>query len=280
MQHAKFATIPFKAAPGIDIDLVKGCAKFKNWVESIDDSKFVIKGIELQSVDMFGPKQNIVGFVKFVADVVDLDGEPQHGIIFMRGGAVGMLVIINKKHVVVTVQPRLATGSFGFIELAAGMLDGSGNFAGVAAKEIEEELGLKIPADKLTDLGAVSGSSDGFFLSPGGCDETMRLFCIEIEISDDELAAMEGKCTGVIEEHEQIALKIIPYDELWKLPDAKSAVAYLYYEKLKEQQAKAAVPAVVAEAAPAVVAEAAPAVVAAPVASAEPAEPSESTKNI
>jgi ADP-sugar diphosphatase len=47
----------------------------------------------------------------------------------------------EKDKTILTLQPRLAVPDFAFPEIPAGMLDGSGNFAGVAAKEIEEETG-------------------------------------------------------------------------------------------------------------------------------------------
>jgi ADP-sugar diphosphatase len=50
----------------------------------------------------------------------------------------------KEKHVLLTVQPRIAAGSLGFCELPAGMVD-AGSFKGAAANEIQEELGLKIP---------------------------------------------------------------------------------------------------------------------------------------
>jgi len=53
--------------------------------------------------------------------------------------------------VVLTVQPRVPAGSLEFVELPAGMMDDS-SFTGAAAKEIQEECGIEIPADRLLDL--------------------------------------------------------------------------------------------------------------------------------
>ena len=46
---------------------------------------------------------------------------------------------------------RMAEGAQ-LVELPAGMIDGDSNFAGVAAKEIEEELGMVIKQTELTCL--------------------------------------------------------------------------------------------------------------------------------
>ena len=55
------------------------------------------------------------------------------------------------KHVILTVQPRVAAGSLGFTEIPAGMLDGS-SFKGSAASEIEEEAGLKVEENELINM--------------------------------------------------------------------------------------------------------------------------------
>lgn len=57
-----------------------------------------------------------------------------------------MMIILKAKgeedKLLLTLQPRIAVPHLLFPELPAGMLDGSGNFAGTAAKEIEEETGI------------------------------------------------------------------------------------------------------------------------------------------
>lgn len=56
-----------------------------------------------------------------------------------------MMIILKsegcKDKLLLTLQPRVPVASLAFPELPAGMLDGSGNFAGTAAKEIYEETG-------------------------------------------------------------------------------------------------------------------------------------------
>lgn len=227
--------VPYTAEAGIDIANVTTAKAFTDWLASVDDQKFVVRGVHFQSVDMFGPK---VGFIKFKADLVDDKGKFVPGIVFMRGGSVGILTVLTcngQKYSLMTVQPRIATGRFDFTEIPAGMLDGSGNFAGVAAKELDEEAEIKIAQTDLVDLSAFGGHTKGFFVSPGGTDETLRLFLFEKEVTADELVKLNGKCTGVQGEGEQITLKIMPLDEIWKIADGKTCVAYLLYQKLLQE---------------------------------------------
>lgn len=227
------ATQPtFTAEAGIALDKAVQSVQFQNWLAQVDSAKFQIRSVHFQSVDMFGPTK--IGFIKFKADVVDKGGKFIPGIVFMRGGSVGILAVLTckgKKYSVMTVQPRVPTGSFDFVEIPAGMLDGSGNFGGVAAKELEEELGIKISEKDLTDLSGLAGCNQGVYLSPGASDETLRFFSFTREVTEEEMASMNGRCTGLITEGEQITLKIVPLDDLITIADAKTIVAYALYQK-------------------------------------------------
>jgi ADP-sugar diphosphatase len=219
--------IPVTGETGINTAAVVASRQFTDWLDLMDADKFLVNSVHIQSVDMFGSK---IGFIKLKADVTDKSGKFIPGIMFMRGGAVGMLLVLEcegKKYTVLTVQPRVPSGRFDFVEIPAGMLDGSGNFGGVAAKELQEELGLTIPASDLIDLSALAGHARGFYVSPGGSDETIRLFVYEKSVTPEWLAEMNGKCTGLIEEGEQITLRVVPLDDsILNIDDGKTIVAY------------------------------------------------------
>lgn len=221
---------------------------------------------------MFGPR---IGFLKLTAHVATADGASRlPGVILLRGPAVAMLVVLipddlpdgdgvddGEAYVVLTVQPRIATGSLGFVELPAGMLDGSSNFAGAAAREIEEELGLVIRQDELTCLtdraaevrrtrggggGGVAGGSDqlaqretlpyAMFPSAGGCDEYIKIFSHERRVPRDTLREWEGKYGGLRDQGELITLKVVPLEDLWLEGgmDAKALAAVTLYKQLRK----------------------------------------------
>ncbi len=118
---------------------------FKEWQDGLD-AEFVVKKITVQSVDMFGPR---VGFLKFKAEVSDKDGSVVPSIVFMRGASVAVLFVLKaeetgKEYTILTVQARFPTGKHKFADIPAGMVDGDGNFVGVAAKEIKEEVGFEV----------------------------------------------------------------------------------------------------------------------------------------
>src|SRR5690242_35053 len=123
---------------GQDAELAVNSAQFKDWASQVD-SRFNIRSIEFQSVDIGNHgRQPRVRFIKFKADVVDSVGKPFAGIVFMRGGSVAILVILEcegEEYTLLTIQPRFPGGNFAFPEIPAGTLEDDGNFARGAARE-------------------------------------------------------------------------------------------------------------------------------------------------
>lgn len=167
---------------------------------------------------------------------------------------------LDEAYVVLTVQPRIATGSLGFVELPAGMLDDSSNFAGVAAREIEEELGLVIKQEDLicltdkaaqikqarADKGTSSGNTAhetlpyAMYPSAGGCDEHIKIFAHEKRVPRATLHEWEGKYGGLRDEGEMITLKLVPLQDLWLEGgrDSKALAAVTLYQQLKKWETK------------------------------------------
>lgn len=146
------------------------------------------------------------------------------------------------------------------------MIDGDSNFAGVAAKEVEEELGMVIKQTELTCLtdkvgnirrardaarGAGGGGrssssrpdptkSEGIpfamYPSAGGCDEYIKIFSHERRVPRSTLHEWEGKYGGLRDEGEMITLKIVPHGDLWLegAMDSKALAAVALYNKVKQ----------------------------------------------
>ncbi|CAD6444194.1 a9833e1b-a88e-4f25-97ba-0f2ea5f0fe2c [Sclerotinia trifoliorum] len=209
-----------------------------------------LRSIKIQSLDRWGSR---IGFIKISSKIANGAGETLPGDIFLRGPSVGMMVIVQpedvkgpdeERWVVMTVQPRPASGSLAFIELPAGMVD-DGTFKGAAAKEIEEELGWTIPADQLTNLSELvigdEANKEGevlpraMFPSAGGCDECIQIFLHEKKISREELKKTTGKLTGLRDDGEKITLKLVKLEDLWKegARDSKALTAWALYDGLK-----------------------------------------------
>jgi ADP-sugar diphosphatase len=157
------------------------------------------------------------------------------------------------KHVILTVQPRIAAGALSFVELPAGMIDDSGTFSGAAAKEIEEETGLKIKEDELFNLTELAISDPpeeedeadgldaerlqkGVYPSPGACDEFIPIFLHQQRIPREQLREWQGKLTGLREHGEKITLQLCRLEDLWRIGarDGKTLAAWALYKGLTQ----------------------------------------------
>ncbi|KAF9137952.1 hypothetical protein BGX30_009751 [Mortierella sp. GBA39] len=189
-----------------------------------------VEKVEVKSVDYFGPR---IGFVNLAVDAeLTESGQKPPGLVFMRGGAVAVLLIIKTtnpsgealEHVVLTKQPRLSIPSFNFPEIPAGMLDGSGDFVGKCAEELQEECGITLDHNKLIDMTelAYGDQWDGVYPSAGGCDEFLRLFVCFIDKEWHELQELEGRLGGLRDQGESISLTLVTLKDAYKAaPDAK-----------------------------------------------------------
>jgi len=223
---------------GKNSELAVNSRQFKEWVKSLDP-RFNVRSIEFQSVDVGDHgRQPQVRFIKFRADVVDSDGKPLPGIVFMRGGAVAILVILEcegEEYTLLTLQPRFPGGFFSFSEIPAGTMEDD-NFVGSAARELEEETGIKIRKEDLIDLTALvyGDKFKGVFSTVGASDEFIRIFGFRKQVDKQYLDNLRGKRTGLACENEQITLKVIKLKDLpLETPDAKALAALMLYETLK-----------------------------------------------
>jgi len=159
----KIGKIPVFSLPHIQptiISKVEQCKKFNDYVEKFNhlEPGVEVEKIEILHVEMFG--QN-VGFITMKAFTTK-DGYRLPNYVFMRGHAVGILMFVNNK-VLLVEQYRVPVQETR-LEAPAGMIDESGDFMGVAAAEILEETSIKITKDQLIPLGS-------YYCSPGGSDE-------------------------------------------------------------------------------------------------------------
>ena len=265
-------SVPVQLPPNLSRAELLNFPAFKTWLATLQrslhlqendshtfhKSPYHLRSINVHSCDFFGNGR--LGFVKLQAEVSNDDGEKLPGSVFLRGGSVGMLLLLqpqdakddSEAYVVLTIQPRIPAGSLGFAEIPAGMLDDSATFAGGAAKEIEEETGLKIEKKDLLDMTSLAMEAQSeaatadngeelqkaVYASPGGSDEFIPLFLARKKMKRDEIASMKGKLTGLREEKEKITLKICRLDELWRVGarDGKTLAALALYEGLKREE--------------------------------------------
>ncbi|KAJ5241065.1 uncharacterized protein N7469_002656 [Penicillium citrinum] len=257
------------STPDLSQDDLLAFPAFRTWISTLQDSlaqqrssehefhhdPYILRQIDIQSVDRFGGSR--LGFVKLKADVSNGAGEHLPGSVFLRGGSVGMLLVLQPddipasqeegKQAILTIQPRVPAGSLAFAEIPAGMLDDSGTFAGGAAKEIQEETGLSVQQDELIDLTSLALHSTtqssgenlqkAVYPSAGGSDEFIPLFLCQKRMPRKDIEELQGKLTGLRDHGEKITLKVVPLEHLWKegLRDGKTLAAWALYKGLQQE---------------------------------------------
>ncbi|KAJ2452778.1 hypothetical protein EV183_002676 [Coemansia sp. RSA 2336] len=241
---------PKSLCTSISLDAIRKFPPFVQWLAALDtqtqhappNKQVAVSKITIQSIDEF--RSGKIGFLKFSALATHQAEQKQiPGIVFLRGGSVAMLVVLRTQparqkvpshedtasYVLLTEQPRVAAPDFGMVELPAGMLDDdTGQFSGAAAREIQEETGLVIKPSELIDLSPPGVSRPGLFPSVGACDERIHFYACEKQLSEEQLATLQGKLGGLRDEGEMITLRLVRICDLWKQTSDMKALTALY----------------------------------------------------
>jgi ADP-sugar diphosphatase len=221
---------------------------------------YELKSVKIQSVDWVGKDPpagtgRTILFMKVQAEVKNEKGDSLPGIAFLRGISVAMLMILRpsdsktERWVIMTEQPRIPAGSLRFLEIPAGMMDesdGDKTFSGAAAREIKEETGLTVHERDLQDLTQLAldrpenpeSLQYGMYPSPGGLDESIKIFLWEKVMDRQEIESLKGRLKGQRRQSEMITIRILAYEELWEVGarDAKTLAAWSLYEALKRSR--------------------------------------------
>ncbi|KAL1605258.1 hypothetical protein SLS60_004802 [Paraconiothyrium brasiliense] len=277
-------------------EIIESMPAYKNWLTGLlqnlalqqnphhvfHKNQYKLRSVDLQAPTWFpaGKPPGKLGFLKaqcaIEADHLE-DGKKLWlpGAVFLRGGSVGVLIIIQPYDgeekerqkldeeqepellSVLAIQPRIAAGSLAFAELPAGMLDDSGDLGGKAGEEIKEEVGITVNKSDLFNMSEAAVRDihqqpstnyndedtfretvqDSMYPSPGGCDEFLPLMLLQKRLSRQEIENLQSRNTGLREEGEVITLKVVPFKNLWREGgrDAKCLAALGLYENLKRE---------------------------------------------
>lgn len=183
-------------------------------------------------------------FIKLCATVTLPDGRPVHGIVLVRGNAVGVLVVLKcegRRYLLLVRQPRFAISETASLEIPAGILDWTGDYRKVALSELEEEAQIVAEDSELIDLTKFwwGESVEGFAGSCGLLDERIRLFAIEREVTQEQLRAMDGRNQLYTDENEWIRTEVLPYEDAGHLfVDGKNLIAMFLYERWLKSQGR------------------------------------------
>lgn len=206
-------------------DAILKASHVRRWIDGLMRN-FEVSSVTIRDVVRFGSR---IGFV-FAEASASHEGAPVPRYAFLRGDSVGLLVILRDgealQRVLLTREPRLPIAIADHLSLPAGMVD-DGTVQSAALREFAEETGLTLALKEndLIPLGTVT-------LSPGGCDERLTLYAIELDLEGATIDSLEQRTTGLASEHEHIHLHVMAFDDIPNLPeqDAKLLLAYHLYK--------------------------------------------------
>lgn len=207
--------------------------KFKLW-----KSNLIANGLKINKIDEHFTRRRYNGEVLF--SLLMLDAETPEGdkippICFLKGEVVCVLICLidkvsKEKYLLLVKQRRIAEGGFTY-EHPAGMVDGTMTSMAIAVQEVREETGLEISGNQLIDL-----SGKRTFPATGTSDEAVYLYACEIEMTGEEIAAMNNKQMGTEYEFERITTHVVPFLEGHRLINNTNALLlnYMYLTKVGE----------------------------------------------
>ncbi|MDR6181415.1 NUDIX domain-containing protein [Asaia bogorensis] len=205
-------------------DAIANAPHVRRWIEGVE-CEFEVSSLTIRDAVKFGSR---IGFV-FAEAQAHHEGVSVPRYAFLRGDSVGILVVLrhpdHPPRTVLTCEPRLPIATAESLSLPAGMVD-DGTVQSTALREFAEETGisLALAEQDLISLGTVT-------LSPGGCDEHLTLYALEIDLEPSKLTSLDNRATGLESEHEHIRLRVLPLAAIPTLPqqDAKLLLAFHLY---------------------------------------------------
>ncbi len=201
---------------------------FQNWLEKTG-TDFDLRSVLIRDVLMFGSR---VGFIVVEADAWH-DGVQMPGFAVLRGPTVSIMPVITvretpaEKYVVLVSEARLPAGRM-VTAMPAGMVD-NGTVDTAALHELQEETGIDLQHTrsapwKLKDTPVL--------LSPGGSDEEMTLYAVDITLTRADMNRLSGRKRGLSGEHEHTTVLVVPLEDLPQhTPNAHCLLSWFLYRQ-------------------------------------------------
>jgi ADP-sugar diphosphatase len=205
--------------------------KFRFWKNQLEQNGLTVNHIHEKWVRR--RHNGEVLFALLEVDATTPEGDRIPPACFLKGHAVSVLVALidadtAEKFVVLVRQRRISDGSHTY-EHPAGMVDAADDPADVAARELDEEIGLSVRADELTRL-----SPRLWYPSTGTSDEAMHFYFVERTLPRADIMAFHHKNMGVASEFERITTAVTTLPEAHKLVNNVNALLmhFLYLQHI------------------------------------------------
>ena len=192
------------------MEKLEDAPKFRFWKKQLLDNGLIINGVKEHFVRRRNNGEVLFAMLELDADTPEGDKIPP--VCFLKGHAASVLVCLidketDEKFVVLVRQRRISDGSQTY-EHPAGMVDADDNATDVAAREVGEEIGLRIRPDELTKL-----NPRLWYPSTGTSDEAMHYYFVEKRLPRQQIMAFHHQRMTNDSEFERITTVVTTLPE-------------------------------------------------------------------
>ena len=216
-------------------EALEDAPKFKFWKKQLETNGLTIHQISDQFIRR--RHNGEVLFALLTVDATTPEGDKIPPVCFLKGHAASVLVCLideetGEKFVVLVRQRRISDGSQTY-EHPAGMVDVDDDPTDTAAREVGEEIGLRIAPDELTKL-----NPRLWFPSTGTSDEAMHYYFVEKTMPRAEIMRFHLQKMDSDSELERITSVIATLPEAHKLVNNVNGllIHFLYLQKVGDYE--------------------------------------------
>jgi non-ribosomal peptide synthetase component F len=222
------STFDFTGGDDSFIQELYDCQLFQRWLSSLDASLH-LQSVEFQSI-IRAPDGRVARLK--ISTVTTRYGCVIPRILILDGRALALVVIVNGDFVLLTEQPRIATGGF-LREIPVANTDGADPSPELASRLLARETGVRVEAAQFVDIVRATAGRDGRGVHPycGPCDRHVFIYAARLAMSDGEAAELDGR-----EVAPDVRTRLVRTDDVAKsLSDFVGLTAMLFYRKYSQK---------------------------------------------
>lgn len=182
----------------------------RDWERTLAAAGWTIDA--LKPLNLLARRDGSPLFALLEARGADPEGHPMLPYVLLRGHAVVIVPLcVNRdtgtRRFLMIRQRRVGDGTLS-LEFPAGMIDPGESPIAAAARELEEETGLRVDPASLAPLW-----DKGLTGSPGLSDEAITFYAARVELDDAAFRALDGRAAGHAAEGERMTTALVTREE-------------------------------------------------------------------
>lgn len=235
--------IPLVHAPGVES--IEGSSLLGQWLERLRTNapRTTLDVVTVVAADNWGTAEPKMAYVHVRSTAPDGAARSDTGM--LRGDTVNTLAIATcdgQEYAVFVTQPRAIGAQEEVVDNPAGRLDNGESFESAALRELDEELGVRLPWSHPIDMGMAVFGQELFLVSPGGTDERTKFMLVRANLTREQLHKLHDAFGGLEHEKERTKVRVVPLAEARRElsgsgnADLKLAFSLMLYNEYKAIQ--------------------------------------------